>query len=84
MDLCKALPKLPTYQKCVQAFKIKTITNSEDRAYLIGEGLTLAISKEYLSKYNPQPGGYYVLYQNLGEYYIPAEDFESEYTLLTN
>lgn len=35
---------------------------------------------EYMTKHNPQPGGYYVLYKDGYTSYSPAEPFEEGYT----
>lgn len=38
------------------------------------------VGAEYVSKHNPQPGGYYVRYEDGYESYSPAETFDSGYT----
>ena len=38
------------------------------------------VSAEYVSKHNPQPGGYYVVYEDGYKSYSPGDVFESGYT----
>lgn len=37
----------------------------------------------YFNKHNPQPGGYYMVYEDGYKSYSPAEAFESGYTVIT-
>lgn len=79
--------ELPKYQshKQVWALKIKEVMCHaakpegaiipEDRGYA-----PIAVSKEYLEKHNPQPGGYFVVYQDGYRSFSPADAFESGYT----
>ena len=39
-----------------------------------------SVSAEYMRKHNPQPGGYYVVYDDGYASWSPAEAFESGYT----
>jgi len=39
------------------------------------------VSREYMLKHNPQPGGYYVVYSDGYKSYSPAKAFEEGYTL---
>lgn len=89
-------PELPRYRchKVVQAAKIAWIEcGRRDRT---GPGATLlfgasigpdcvssiSVSETYMGKHNPQPGGYYVRYEDGYESYSPAEAFESGYRLI--
>lgn len=38
------------------------------------------VSREYMMKHNPQPGGYYVVYDDGYKSYSPAKAFEEGYT----
>jgi hypothetical protein len=38
------------------------------------------VPAEYVTKHNPQPGGYYVVYEDGYKSYSPAAVFESGYT----
>ena len=40
------------------------------------------VSSEYLRKHNPQPGGYYVVYEDGYRSYSPAKAFDDGYTLI--
>lgn len=40
------------------------------------------VDAEYVSKHNPRPGGYYVVYEGGYKSYSPAEPFESGYTIM--
>lgn len=42
----------------------------------------LEVSAEYVMKHNPEPGGYYVLYEDGYASYSPAAPFESGYSLI--
>ena len=76
--------EMPKYlcTKVVWALKIKRIT-------LSGKGGILAISdkgfdpievsKEYISRHNPQVGGYYVIYKDGYKSFSPANAFEDGY-----
>lgn len=44
----------------------------------------IPVSKEWLDKHNPQPGGYYVVYQDGYASYSPAKAFEEGYTRIEN
>jgi hypothetical protein len=52
------------------------IIHPEDASYAPFE-----VSAEYVMKHKPQPGGYYVVYEDGYKSYSPAEPFESGYTL---
>ena len=73
--------------KVVEAFKIEHILPEKGGlANLVSVETTghiehrVCVGGSYLSKHNPQPGGYYVRYEDGYESYSPAEVFESGYT----
>jgi hypothetical protein len=49
----------------------------EDKEYA-----SIPVSREYVQKHNPQPGGYYVVYEDGYKSFSPAEAFEGCYTLV--
>ena len=78
---------IPLYvcHKKVHAFKIHSVvfdkaTPSETR--LVGEdGYSVPVPAGYVLKHDPQPGGYYVIYEDGYQSWSPAEAFEGGYTL---
>lgn len=81
--------QLPRYRchKEVWAFKIGAInpTNNIKSACLLSENKNFApifVDESYISKHNPQVGGYYVRYKDGYESWSPAEAFEQGYTLV--
>lgn len=81
------LRNLPRYQcvKKVHALKIKGIKGQgtpdcnceivpEDKRYG-----NVIISLEFMTKHNPRPGGYYMVYEDGYKSYLAAEDFERIY-----
>lgn len=84
--------ELPQYQchKKVRACKIQSV--APGRSDGNGPGgriipsdrslIAISVSESYLNKHNPEPGGYYVLYEDGYESYSPAASFESGYTLI--
>ncbi|MGH2362046.1 MAG: hypothetical protein ACRDGM_16090, partial [bacterium] len=79
--MTEAQRELPRYQchKRVRALKIAAIdaciiTPADDR-YAAFE-----VPQEYLAKHQPQPGGYYVVYDDGYESFSPAQTFEQGYT----
>lgn len=90
-----AQAEMPRYQchKQVWALKIAEVQQApadQERAhaggdwYLVPEDKTYAPilvgHDEYVRKHNPQPGGYYVVYEDGYKSYSPAGPFESGYT----
>lgn len=47
-----------------------------------GTAMGLAMDEAWMRKHNPQPGGYFVVYQDGYISYSPAEAFEEGYTRL--
>lgn len=79
--------ELPRYKchKQVSAAKIAAI-KWEDGGWVItpaDEGCApFRVQAGYVHKHNPQPGGYYVRYEDGYESWSPAEAFEAGYTLM--
>lgn len=82
--------KFYTCHKTVQAMKIARVylidvSGGPGPAALIGEAVpgydrpTVHVTAEYLSKHNPQIGGYYVRYKDGYESFSPAKAFEDGY-----
>ena len=68
--------------KVVEASKIKGITR--DSVTLVHtEDETIAVSYSWDYRHQPQPGGYFVRYEDGYESYSPAEAFESGYRELS-
>lgn len=80
--------EMPHYRchKEVHALKIKTIDILENGDAVImpaEEGFaSFQVSADYVTKHNPQAGGYYVVYEDGYESWSPADAFESGYTLI--
>ncbi len=51
------------------------IITPEDAGYA-----PFAVSEEYIDKHNPQPGGYFVVYDDGYQSFSPAKAFEEGYT----
>jgi hypothetical protein len=71
---------LPAYQchKTVHAGKITAIDGDE---LTLGElNLAWKVSPAWMTKHNPQVGGYLVVYADGYESYSPAKAFEEGYT----
>lgn len=86
-----SLGELPKYKchKEVWALKIARIDHYlagdtvPDRLMLVPEDkhyLPFALTDEFVRRHNPQPGGYYVVYEDGYCSYSPAEVFEAGYT----
>lgn len=83
---------MPKYQchKKVMAFKITDISEEVNRhgehvrtLLLLGApNMFLIVSGDYITKHNPEIGGYYVRYQDGYESYSPAGAFEEGYSLI--
>ena len=74
---------LPQWQchKKVKASKIKAITRDTVTQLHLEAG-TIYVSYDYDVKHNPEPGGYYVVYEDGYTSFSPQEAFESGYTQL--
>ena len=80
-DESQPMRPLPRYtcHKQVWALKIKSVEADsltfEDDGYA-----PRAVDPRYIAKHSPQPGGYWVQYEDGYESYSPAEAFEQGYT----
>lgn len=78
----KELPRFQCHKK-VGALKIKYVDSvncvivPEDAAYQ-----PFTVDRDYIVRFNPQPGGYFVEYEDGYQSFSPAEAFESGYTML--
>lgn len=76
---------LPLYQchKRVRACKIAAVTRTTN-GWLIEPAepflKPIPVTVEYVTKHQPAPGGYFVLYEDGYRSYSPAQSFESGYT----
>jgi hypothetical protein len=78
---------MPRYRchKEVHALKIGAIEQRDDGNYLIPDDRRYAafwLDPAYISKHSPQPGGYYVVYQDGYISFSPAKAFEEGYARL--
>lgn len=76
---------MKTYKchKQVKAFKITNIKLIEDSIYnLVGSNDIVMVREDFMQKFKPEVGGYYVLYNDGYISYSPAEPFEEGYTEL--
>ena len=76
---------MKTYKchKQVKAFKITNIKLIEDSIYnLVGSNDIVMVREDFMQKFKPEVGGYYVLYNDGYQSYSPAEPFEEGYTEL--
>lgn len=82
---------MPRYRchKTVSALKILAVVEPSwshsgpaGSAWLTGEGPypPVSVTPEYVRKHNPQPGGYYVVYDDGYKSFSPASAFEAGYT----
>lgn len=77
---------MPKYKchKEVHALKIGRIQNLLGGGAILTpadtEHRTVQLSEEYMQRYQPYPGGYYVVYEDGYESFSPPERFENGYT----
>jgi|GEM_PF-1915963 len=88
--------ELPRYQchKIVHALKIRRVglcsvqePGEQPKAFIYPEEPgyePFMVSAEYVRKHNPQPGGYYVVYDDGYESWSPGDAFVKGYTALAN
>jgi len=80
--------KLPQYKchKVVGACKIAELSFAPDGAcYIVPEDSSIerfTVSTDYRAKHQPQPGGYYVVYEGGYESFSPADVFEGGYSIV--
>ncbi len=79
--------QMPRYRchKEVWALKLRGVgpVDGSGKAWLFPEDREyseFAVSSEYLRKHDPQPGGYFVVYDDGYESFSPAAPFEAGYT----
>jgi hypothetical protein len=81
-------PRLPLYQchKRVRAVKIREVRGITSHKWLIvPEGPCLdsiPVTLVFVAMHSPQPGGYFVVYDDGYQSYSPAAAFEAGYTLI--
>jgi hypothetical protein len=85
----EASAEMPRYRchKEVHALKIKGIEQRDDGNYLVPDDARYAafwLDPAFINKHNPQPGGYYVVYDDGYASFSPAKAFEEGYTLVSN
>lgn len=67
--------------KVVNAFQIVSIDgNRQGTNYLIGEEDNVSVDDDWMDKFSPEIGGYFVQYVDGYESFSPAAAFESGYT----
>lgn len=70
-------------RKVVQAVKIRDVDELADTITPEGDGAEpIPVTDTFMTKHQPQAGGYYVRYEDGYESYSPAEAFEGGYTRL--
>ena len=87
----KALPRYRCH-KLVSALKIKALAHPAELGHPEEEDGSLyvipeeegyepfRVSAEYVGKHNPEPGGYFVVYDDGYQSWSPAKAFEDGYT----
>lgn len=84
MNAARQMPRYKCHKE-VWALKIKALNVLEDgsEVYVIpaDEGYgTFAVGRAYYDQHKPQPGGYYVVYDDGYKSYSPAKAFEDGYS----
>lgn len=83
------IQRLYKSHKTVRAFKISSVRKqcdgsavifSDSVAHIAGEDPGVEVSKEYIDKHNPYPGGYWVEYEDGYQSFSPAGAFEQGYS----
>lgn len=88
MDNTREMPRYKCHKE-VWALQIKLIgVNEADGSGLITPEeagyAAFKVSKEYMDKHKPQPGGYYVVYKGGYKSFSPAEALEDGYSKMSN
>ena len=82
MPVERELPKYRCYKE-VHALKIKRLYQGPDGyTYMTPEEEgygDIRLSLEYMTKHDPKPGGYYVVYEDGYKSWSPAKAFEGGY-----
>lgn len=73
--------KLPEYQsiKIVEAARISAINGDVLTLSVCKTSVEIQVDQAYLAKHTPEPGGFYVRYENGYESFSPADIFENGY-----
>ena len=86
MPIDKQLPAYKSH-KTVWALKIRSYRLEPDGDVTIqpdrGDYAPFRVTNEYWTKHNPEPGGYWVQYEDGYQSYSPAKAFEEGNTLIT-
>jgi len=80
------MEEMPLYicHKRVWALKIKDVVFTGDTAHLTFEGNSAPLTVSIADRPKPEPGWYYVVYENNYHSFSPAKAFEEGYTLASN
>ena len=82
MNTEREMPKYKSHKE-VWALKIKFGVNQNDGSALLTpedpDYAAFEVSAEYMAKHLPEPGGYYVVYEDGYKSFSPAEAFEGGY-----
>lgn len=80
-DPQKAGEETNRYQcrKIVRAAKISVVIASEGQIGLVGRDTLLKVSADFIKRYRPEVGGYYIIYKDEYESFSPAAEFEDEH-----
>lgn len=85
--IIEVIPELPLYRchKEVHAAKIDSVEcGRSDRngpgCTLVTSSGSIPVSETFMYKHNPEPGGYFVVYEDGYQSYSPAKAFEEGYT----
>lgn len=75
--------EMPRYKchKEVWALKIRSVGDDGGLTFEDGRYAPRLMSSTYMQKHKPQPGGYFVVYDDGYESWSPAKAFEEGYTL---
>lgn len=76
----KAMPRYKSHKE-VSALKITKVMTGGHLAF-VGDYAVLHVGEGFFGKHHPQPGGYYVIYDDGYVSYSPAKAFEEGYTML--
>ena len=82
MEAMRQMPQYRSHKK-VWALKISKLEQREDGVWMTPkeEGFAcILLPKDYVSRHNPQVGGYYVVYEDGYASWSPAKAFEDGYT----
>lgn len=85
MSTSAQMPKYKCHKE-VWALKIEDVKVASDGTAVIKPANAgfddFDVEASYVNKHRPQPGGYYVQYEDGYESYSPADAFESGYSLV--